>query len=204
MELWLKLVLSAAVVLILVLSVWLFVTVYTARQKNAWCRSLAIKKMRRMSSHGGHTCLENVRLPYEGKTVRVDCMVIGTFGIVMMNAYDGKGSLYGSQSDKGWYYFDKENRKTAINNPLPRMDGAVSALRSVFADAGVYNATELEKFVVYENRVKLNLTKASGMSASVMNLRTLGKLLSRSKYEKEGRLDAEKAVAAVRKVSESI
>ena len=204
MELWQMLLLGAGVLAVLALLLYLWFGVYMAKQKNAYCRGRAGKQMQSMARRWGHVYLRGVRLPLGDQTVRIDHMVIGTFGVVLLNGYDGHGSLYGNPGDQNWYLYDKENRKKVIPNAMTRMENGIAAMRKVFAGAGVYNVTGVDAFIVFGNGAKLNVSLSGKEPAKVLPLKKLGRELGRSKYQMEGKVDPQKAVEALQKAAESI
>ena len=202
---WMMLLIGAGVVAVIALLLYLWFGVYMAKQKNAYCRAHAGRQMQSMAKRWGHIYLRGVRLPFEDKSVKIDHMVIGTFGVVLLNGYDGHGSLYGSRGDQGWYLYDKDNKhKKTLPNPMTRMENGIAAMRKVFAENGVYNVTNVDAFVVLGNGVELNVSLSGKEPVRVLPLKRFGREMGRSKYQMEGKVDPEKAVEALRKAAESI
>lgn len=202
---WVTCLIGAAVVAALALLIYLWFGVYMAKQKNAYCRTRIGRQAESMARRWGHIYLRGVRLPFEGGSVKIDHMVIGTFGVVLLNGYDGHGSLYGSRGDQGWYLYDKDNKqKKTLTNPMTRMENGIAAMRKIFAESGVYHVTDVDAFLVFGNGVDLNVSLSGKEPVQVFSLKKFGRELRRSKYQMEGKVNPEKAVEALRRAADSI
>lgn len=192
-----QLVIGAAIVVALLLVVYLFVDVYIGKKKGTYCRKKVGKKCRAMARRGGHIYMRDLTLPAEPRPARIDHVMIGEFGMVLVNCLDYRGELYGTATDKNWFFYDKENRRKVIANQIARMDQCLSAVRKVLAEQKVYNVNQIDTFVVFGNGVKLGVTRDNRSQHVIVRRKQIGKLLGKEKYLLAGKTDPEKTAAAL-------
>ena len=168
-----------------------------AKTRGVFCRNQVGKACRSLARRGGYVYLEDVTLPgAEGKSVHMDHLVAGTFGVLIFNCYDYKGDLYGNLKDQQWHLYKKEEKAASFANPLPQCQAAVTALRQVFAKEKVYNVTQIETFLVFGNGVKLNTQKEAG-GVTILQLRQVGPLLHRDKYMMDHKVSPQQMAEAI-------
>ncbi len=136
------------------------------------------------------------------KEVCIDHVLIGFFGILVVNTQNLPGSIYGDGRGKTWANVvtkkDKEI-KTTFPNPLLENQQAVDAIREVLSANNIYKVN-IESYVVF-TRQKTTLYIPKGLS--VLSLKDFRKLLKKSKYSADGPVDVQQVAGVLAGQTES-
>lgn len=144
--------------------------------------------------------LSDITLEVDGKSVYIQNMLIGFFGILMVHTLGARGEYYGSLDGKEWITSEKEgkNRKT-FPNPILEQQRAASLMRQVFSKHKLYNIP-IENIIYVSSRAK-----ATGVFITHKNEILLsGKLkgyLQKTKFDADLGMDVEKITAALTEYS---
>ena len=144
--------------------------------------------------------LNDVTLSYKGKTAHIDCMMVGYFGILFVNAVDiKKAQLFGSEYEEKWAIVDK-NDKRRINNIYKETVQFNAFLRDVFSNESIYS-------IPFENAICIKCkddVKQINANVNAMNILTpkqLKKYIRRVKFEKDLGVDVDRIVQCIDKYS---
>lgn len=148
--------------------------------------------LRRFAGIRSFRVIEGIKLPYGDKTVAVSQILIGFFGIIVLNVKEEKGEIYGDPSSAEWLQVTvkgkDENRsetKRYFKNPSKELQEQVDAVRRVLSAANIYRVN-IEGYIVFAEK-KTALSVGKGLP--VLTLRELKKLLGKEKYSADGNLD---------------
>lgn len=120
--------------------------------------------------------------------MHIDHILIGFFGIMVVNTQNLPGSIYGDGRGKNWTHVVTKNgreTKTSFPNPLLENQQAVDAVREVLSTNGVYKVN-IESWVVF-TRKKASLNLPKGLS--VLGIKNFKKLLKKSRYSADGNVN---------------
>lgn len=176
----------AAVILILILIRLLLVR--NDRKKGVDGTKKVSRILKRFAGIRSFKVLNDLTLKTAKKNVHIDHILIGFFGIMVVNTQNLPGSIYGDGRGKNWTHVVTKNgreTKTSFPNPLLENQQAVDAVREVLSTNGVYKVN-IESWVVFTRR-KASLNVPKGLS--VLTLKGFRKLLKRSKYSADGPVD---------------
>ncbi len=145
------------------------------------------RKLKRYSFTRGYKIINNIYLPLYDKTSQIDHIIIGRFGIIVIETKNLHGEIYGSMFDDKWiqYIGDKKHK---FYNPLKQNQGHIDIIRHIFNKEKIYKV-DIESFVVFvDNKVGLNVKK----NLPVYKLKKFIKILNKSKYQEDKGLDINK------------
>lgn len=176
----------AAVILILILIRLLLV--WNDRKKGVDGTKKVSRILKRFAGIRSFKVLNDLTLKTAKKNVHIDHILIGFFGIMVVNTQNLPGSIYGDGRGKNWtHVVTKNNRetKTSFPNPLLENQQAVDAVREVLSTNGVYKVN-IESWVVF-TRKKASLNLPKGLS--VLGIKNFKKLLKKSRYSADGNVN---------------
>ena len=175
-----------AVILLLVLAVLLIG--WQNRRRGVDGKKKVAAILRRFTGIRSFRVLNDLTIHTAKKDLTIDHVLIGFFGILVVNTQNLSGSVYGDGRGKTWtHVITKKGRevKTSFPNPLLENQQAVDAIREVLSANSIYKIN-IESWVVFTRR-KASLNVPKGLS--VLTLKGFRKLLKRSKYSADGPVD---------------
>jgi len=176
----------AAVILILILIRLLLVR--NDRKKGVDGTKKVSRILKRFAGIRSFKVLNDLTLKTAKKNVHIDHILIGFFGIMVVNTQNLPGSIYGDGRGKNWTHVVTKNgreAKTSFPNPLLENQQAVDAVREVLSTNGVYKVN-IESWVVF-TRKKASLNLPKGLS--VLGIKNFKKLLKKSRYSADGNVN---------------
>ena len=176
----------AAVILILILICLLLVR--NDRKKGVDGTKKVSRILKRFAGIRSFKVLNDLTLKTAKKNVHIDHILIGFFGIMVVNTQNLPGSIYGDGRGKNWTHVVTKNgreAKTSFPNPLLENQQAVDAVREVLSTNGVYKVN-IESWVVF-TRKKASLNLPKGLS--VLGIKNFKKLLKKSRYSADGNVN---------------
>ena len=148
----------AAVILILILIRLLLVR--NDRKKGVDGTKKVSRVLKRFAGIRSFKVLNDLTLKTAKKNVHIDHILIGFFGIMVVNTQNLPGSIYGDGRGKNWTHVVTKNgreTKTSFPNPLLENQQAVDAVREVLSTNSVYKVN-IESWVVFtRKKASLNL-----------------------------------------------
>lgn len=186
---WIIAAVAAAVILIAFLSVFLH---------NLRLRRLGIdgerkvaKVLKRFAGIRSYKVINDLYLPLYDKTTQIDHVLIGFFGILVIETKNVKGELYGDPRKKNWLHIVGGERHE-LYNPLMQNQTHIDCMRHIFAKEKIYNQS-IESLIVFTNK-KLSLNIPNKLP--IIMLKKLPKFLRQERFEKDNNVDVD-AIEAV-------
>lgn len=141
--------------------------------------------------------INDLYLPLYDKTTQIDHVVIGFFGMVVIETKNMRGEVYGDPRAKEWTYIIGDSKRK-LYNPIKQNQAHIDCIRHCLAKENIYNVTIDNVVVFADNKVQLYLQKGDG---TVIKRNRLKKLLRKSRYEKDRDVDVERVYQALMKYS---
>ncbi|MBR5485709.1 MAG: NERD domain-containing protein [Oscillospiraceae bacterium] len=139
--------------------------------------------------------LTNVTLNNGKSTAHVDHVVIGYFGVLLFQNVQQRGEYFGDNSLDYWNIIDENGEKKQIASPFSEAVKSEEVLNSMLAHAGIYNVP-VEAYVILSGDPEKTMYNGR-KNSQILNIASLKKLLTNSKYEKDNQLDIEKIAALI-------
>ena len=188
-ETWI-LICGAAVALVLALILVRVIFAWNERRRGVDGINRTGRLLRRFAGIRRFQVLSGLSLPLRGKAVKIDHILIGFFGIMLVTVRNAKGTVYGGGRDKNWVQVvtkHEQEKRGTFPNPIPENQEALEAVRQVLLDNKVYKIP-IENYIVFANK-KAVLNIERGLP--VMTFSQFKKLLKRAKYSDDGNTDVE-------------
>lgn len=189
MNTFLPYLISAAVILLAVL---ILTAVLLFRQKHM--RRLGIDGerkvagvLRRFAAIRGFRVMNDVYLPLYDQTTQVDHILIGFFGLLVVETKSYSGQVYGEARSKEWLHVTGSQRHR-FYNPVMQNQGHIDCIRHLLGKENLYNMN-IESLVVF-TRKKAELYLPKG--APVIRLSQLKKFLRQPRFAEDKGFDVEK------------
>jgi len=148
--------------------------------------------LRRYASIRGFKVLSDVYLPLYDKTTQIDHILIGFFGILVVETKNYAGEVYGDPRKKDWLHVVGSDRHP-FYNPLMQNKAHIDCLRHWLGKENLYNMN-IESLVVF-TRKKAELYIPKGLP--VIKLQRLMKFLHQPRFAEDKGYDVEKITAAI-------
>lgn len=144
--------------------------------------------------------LNNVKLDIDGDVVHADHILIGFFGILVLDTIQNFGDYFGDDRDDKWVYLDNnDNKKRYIPNPVKANNLAVEKLRKLMGKANIYNL-KIDNFVIFTGKEKKTGLYAKE-SIGAVRLKELKRIIRRSRYTEDNDVDVEKVFEVINNAS---
>ena len=185
---WESIVISAVVIVIFIA----ILGAYLRSQKNVRVGIQGEKKvagiLKRFAGIRSFKVINDIYLPLYDKTTQLDHILIGFFGMIVIETKNYKGDIYGAPKDKEWLHVvgDEKNK---FYNPIMQNQTHIDAIRHIFAKEKIYNIN-IDSLIVFTGGRKSHLYIPKNLP--VIKLRKLKKVLHKSAYEKDNDVDVEK------------
>lgn len=139
--------------------------------------------------------INGLYLPLYDKTTEIDHVVIGFFGIIVIETKNMGGEIYGDVKSKEWTHIMGE-QKHKLYNPVMQNQAHIDCIRHCLAKEKIYNINIDNVVVFANNKVQLYLQRGD---ATILKLKQLKKLLRKDRYEKDRDVDVDKLYNALMK-----
>lgn len=136
--------------------------------------------------HGGRV-IHDAYFPLYDQTTQIDHILIGKFGVLVVETKNLKGKLYGSPSEREWSHY-VGGKKHALYNPLMQNKTHLDNIRHIFVKEKIYRVP-IEGLVVFAD-TKLDLYLPKGLPA--VELKEFQKMLRSNDYQKDRGVDPDK------------
>lgn len=148
----------------------------------------------RFANANGYKMLADVTVTHKGDTGHFDAVIIGTFGILGLNACGLGGEIYGSAKEEEWLQIF-EGERFHFPNLIDANIKNMGVLRSALAERGirVKEAASLTVFTQKGKKVELNLANNLPF-ATVDGLRTA---LDVAKFKADNQTDIDAVYTAI-------
>lgn len=163
-------------------------------------RTARLKKQGRVGEEKVATILRNYALMREYKVIndisiplydtctQIDHILIGSFGLLLIETKSHKGDIYAEPKAKEWTHVIG-GKKQKIYNPLLQNKAHVDALRYQLQKHKIYKVP-VEALVVFSAEKKKNLYIEKGHP--IIEMSELKKFLQQERFEKDNGVDVQK------------
>lgn len=134
--------------------------------------------------------INDLYLPLYDKSTQIDHILIGFFGILVIETKNVSGEIYGDPKKKQWLQImgKKNQTKHEIYNPLMQNQTHIDCIRHHFGLENMYNIN-IESLVVFSSKkVQLYIPK----QLPIIKLEKLKKYLRHQRFHKDNNFDVEK------------
>lgn len=195
---WLYYLLGAAVAVLIIVGA-LLLRRHSLHRQGIYAKRKATAALKKYALLRYYKVLTDLELPAAGpagssRTVKIENVLVGFFGLLVVTSIDRKGEFYGKRTDKSWTYM-LNGEKNALSremvpNPIVQNQEVLAALREILSKEKVYNIPMEAIVVVAGNskRTKLYISNCPEM----FYLKELTKYLAKSKFDKDSQVDVEK------------
>lgn len=152
------------------------------------------KRLKKFAGIRSYKVIDDLYLPLYDKTTQIDHILVGFFGLLVVETKNMKGEIYGDPKKKDWLHI-VGGKKYNLYNPLMQNQAHIDCLRHILGKEKIYNVN-IESAVVFVNK-KVELYIPKGLP--IFPLKKLSKLLHQSRFEKDNNYDVEQIVSILRK-----
>ncbi|MEG0571425.1 MAG: nuclease-related domain-containing protein [Oscillospiraceae bacterium] len=124
--------------------------------------------------------INNIYLPLYDKTTQIDHIVIGPFGMLVIETKNHRGQIFGDPSKKDWSQIMGDATKNKLYNPLMQNQAHIDCIRHILSSNNIYKVN-IESLVVFSGK-KVALYVPKGLPVVTVN--KLRKYLRKPKFEK--------------------
>lgn len=136
--------------------------------------------------------IDDAYLPLYDKTTQVDHILIGRFGIAVVETKALNGEIYGNESDKNWVHIAGGNRNK-FYNPLLQNKTHVDCIRHILNKQKIHRVRIDSLIVFSEKNAMLHIPK--GMPVITLNL--LKKYFRKPRYRQDEGIDVQAVYQAL-------
>lgn len=180
--------LLAALVILLIL-IFVFLR-KNSKRKKAWKvagdegEQQVAAKLKRIGLFRGYKVLNDIYLPMKEGLTQIDHIVIGHFGILVVESKLFSGEVYGNPSEERWLQ-SKNGKKRTFYNPIMQNQTHIRCIRALLAREGIYNIPIFDLVVFAGNKLDLMVPR----DLPVIKLKKLKKELKKRDYKKDRGID---------------
>ncbi len=155
--------------------------------------SKELEKIARKSANR-YRVIHDLFLPLYDKTTQIDHLVIGKFGIVVVETKAMNGEIYGTEKDQDWANVVNEH-KTRFYNPLLQNKTHIDCVRHILKKENIYRV-DVDSLVVFSEKTAiLNIPR----KLPVITMNLLKKYFKKPRYKKDNNVDVDKVYEALMK-----
>ncbi len=182
--------LAVLFILVLILLFFVFRAQYLRKNKT-YAKQKVSAFLKRFSGIRSFQVLNDITLPLNDRLIPIDHILIGFFGVMIVDSRDERGNVYGSDGQKTWTQVTgkkdrpETEKRQSFPNPVMENQLRVDAVRKIFTANRVYK-TDIESYVVFaEKKVQL----AVGKIPTVLSYKDFKRLLGKERYSADGPVD---------------
>ncbi|WMJ22469.1 nuclease-related domain-containing protein [Paludicola sp. MB14-C6] len=142
----------------------------------------------------GYKVINDLYLPLYDKTTQIDHVLIGFFGIIVVETKNLSGEIYGDPKKKDWLHIMGEKKHT-LYNPLMQNQTHIDCIRHLLGKENIYNVN-IESLVVFSAR-KVTLFVPNKLP--IIYFKKFKKYLKQPCFEKDNDIDIQKVYNALMK-----
>lgn len=152
------------------------------------------KTLKKFARFRGYKVINDLYLPLYDKTTQVDHVLIGFFGILVVETKNVGGEVYGDPKRKEWTHIIG-GKKHELYNPLMQNQAHIDCIRHILGKENLYNVP-IESLIVFTNRkVELYIPK----KLPIIRHKKLRRFLRQSRFIEDKGFDVEKHYDALMK-----
>lgn len=166
------------------------------RSRGRYVHTKVTAKLKSYSRLRRYQVLTDVTVPYKDGQKTISHILVGIFGIILVDAHEFSGELYGTAEDKKWTYIPKKGARQQPDSLSLDLQAKADAVRTLLAANKVYRLA-IDSVNVVQNSEK-ELMLYVPQSLPVIRLKRLSAMLGKSKYGKDEGVDIEKVVGILK------
>lgn len=186
LKFWMTIIISAIIAVLFIILYFWFKKRKIIKSGKLGERKVA-KILNRYATMRGYKVINDFYLPLYDKTTQIDHILIGYFGIIVIETKNYKGSIYGDPSAKSWSHI-VGNDRNEMYNPLKQNQTHIDCIRHIISKANIYNV-KIDSLIVFANK-KTDLFIPKGLP--IIKINKLKKFLKQGKYMADNGVDVEK------------
>ena len=163
------------------------------RSRGRYVHAKVTAKLKSFSRLRRYKVLTDVTVPYKDGQKTISHLLVGIFGILIVDAHEFSGELYGTAEDKKWTYIPKKGARQQPDSLSLDLQAKADAVRTLLAANKVYRLA-IDSVNVVQNSEK-GLVLYVPQNLPVIRLKRLSALLGKSKYDKDEGVDIDKVAA---------
>ncbi|MEG2429973.1 MAG: nuclease-related domain-containing protein, partial [Oscillospiraceae bacterium] len=142
---------GAGALFLLVFALWLahFIKMQRAKKIGKDGEKIVAKMLKKYAGIRSFKVLNDVYLPLYDKTTQIDHILIGFFGILVVETKNLSGEIYGDPRKKEWLHImgKKNQKKHNFYNPIMQNQTHIDCIRHILSQENIYK-TNIESIVV--------------------------------------------------------
>lgn len=172
--------------------------IFVKKQKNKKIGKDGEKKvssaLKRYAGIRSYKVINDLYLPLYDKTTQIDHILIGFFGILVVETKNLSGEIYGDPRKKEWLHIIG-SKKHQLYNPLMQNQAHIDCIRHILGQEKIYNLN-IESLVVFSaKKVDLYIPK----KLPIVTFSKLKKYLRQPRFEKDNNVDVDQIYNALMK-----
>ena len=162
------------------------------------CEKKTARTLKRFALLRGFKVFSDVQFSHKGIEFHVENMLVGHFGILMINTLGGRGAYYGQLDGKTWQFVTDKKRES-LPNLATLQDDTIMALRGVLSQNKVYSVP-MEALIVLTNRSKKTQMHITN-DGRIFLPGKLKPYLDKTKFEKDAGVDIGKIAEVIGQIA---
>lgn len=150
--------------------------------------------LRKYAGIRSYKVINDIYLPLYDKTTQVDHILIGFFGILVIETKNLAGEIYGDPKKKEWLHI-VGGKRHQLYNPLMQNQAHIDCIRHLLGKENIYNLN-IESLIVFTKK-KVQLYVPKGLP--IIEFRRLRKYLRQPRFDKDSNFDVEQIYNALLK-----
>lgn len=189
---------GAALVLI-IFALWFvhFIKMQRAKKIGKDGEKVVAKMLAKYAGIRSYKVLNDVYLPLYDKTTQIDHILVGFFGILVVETKNLSGEVYGDPKKKDWLHIigKKNQKKHKLYNPIMQNQTHVDCIRHILSKENIYK-TNIESIVVFPSK-KIQLFIPKGLP--IVTKKLFKKFIHQPRFQKDNDVDVDLLVNTIRK-----
>lgn len=147
--------------------------------------------LKKFASVRGFKVLQNLVLQVDGKCAHIENLLIGYFGLLLVNTCGARGIYFGALDSADWNIaIDDDKQRERIPNPFLEQEQATILMRSLFSRNNIYSVPV--EGVVYMTSRSNKLEVHISNNGEILLPGQLKSYLGKSHFERDTGLDVDK------------
>lgn len=193
----------AAIILLIIIILWAYFFFKNLKIKKIGKdgeRRVA-KALQKYALIRSYKVINDIYLPLYDKTTQIDHILIGFFGMIVVETKNLSGEIYGDPKKKEWLHIkgvDKKGaggKKHTLYNPLMQNQTHIDCIRHLLGKEKIYNMN-IESLIVFPSK-KVNLFVPNKLP--IVTLKQLKKYIRHHRFDKDNNVDVEQIYNVIMK-----
>lgn len=185
---------GAVLLVILVIAAAIALKKYKIRKLGIEGEKKVARALKKYAGIRSFKVINDIYLPLYDKTTQVDHILIGFFGILVVETKNLSGEIYGDPKKKDWLHVVGSERHR-FYNPLMQNQAHIDCIRHLLGKENIYNLN-IESLIVFTKK-KVQLYVPHGLP--IIEFKRLRKYLRQPRFEKDNNFDVEQIANALLK-----